>query len=157
MATHSSTLAWQIPWMEKPGGLPSMGSRRVRHDWAASISRFTFMHWRRKWQPIPVFLPGEPQGRWSLVGCRLWGYTESDTTEVTQQQQQKFITTANSGWGYKLVSWEEQENHFEDQKGFVCGPLSSQPVTQVLWPNRATGFALQRISSACLDSVLKHC
>ena len=39
------------------------------------------MHWRRKWQPTPVFLPGESQGWWSLVGCRLWGRTESDTTE----------------------------------------------------------------------------
>ena len=44
---------------------------------------FTFMHWRRKWQPAPVFLPGESQGRGSLVGCRLWGRTELDTTEVT--------------------------------------------------------------------------
>ena len=46
------------------------------------------MHWRRKWQPTPVFLPGESQGRGSLVGCCLWGLTETDTTEVTQQQQQ---------------------------------------------------------------------
>ena len=45
------------------------------------------MHWRRKWQPTPVFLPGESQGQRSLVGCRLCGLTESDTTEVTQQQQ----------------------------------------------------------------------
>ena len=44
---------------------------------------FTFMHWRRKWQPTPVFLPGEYQGRGSLVGCHLWGRTESDTTEAT--------------------------------------------------------------------------
>ena len=44
---------------------------------------FPFMHWRRKWQPTPVFLPGESQGRGSLVGCCLWGRTESDTTEVT--------------------------------------------------------------------------
>ena len=81
MAPHSSTLALRIPWMEEPGGLQSMGSRRVRHDWATSLSLFTFMHWRRKWQPTPVFLPGESQGRWRLVGCRLWGRTESDTTE----------------------------------------------------------------------------
>ena len=47
------------------------------------------MHWRRKWQPTPVFLPGESQGRGSLVGSRLWGYTESDMTEVTLQQQQQ--------------------------------------------------------------------
>ena len=47
------------------------------------LSDFTFMHWRRKWQPTPEFLPGESQGRGSLVGRRLWGRTESDTTETT--------------------------------------------------------------------------
>ena len=83
MATHFSTLAWKIPWMEEPGRLQSMGSLRVRHDWATSLSLFTFMHWRRKWQSIPVFLPGKSQGWGSPVGCCLWGYTESDTTEVT--------------------------------------------------------------------------
>ena len=83
MEPHSSTLAWKTPWMEEPGRLQSMGSLRVRHDWATSLSLFTFMHWRRKWQPTPVFLPRESQGRGSLVGCGLWGHTESDTTEVT--------------------------------------------------------------------------
>ena len=83
MAPHSSTLAWKIPWMEEPGRLQSVGSLRVGYDWATFLSLFTFMHWRRKWQPTPVFLPGESQGRGSLVGCRLWGCTESDTTEVT--------------------------------------------------------------------------
>ena len=78
---HSSTLAWKIPWTEEPGRLQSIGSLRVGQDWAISLSPFTFMHWRRKWQPTPVFLPGESQGRESLVGCRLWGHTESDTTE----------------------------------------------------------------------------
>ena len=89
MAPHSSTLAWKIPWTEEPGRLQSMGSLRVGHDWATSLSLFTFMHRRRKWQPTPVFLPGESQGRGSLVGCRLWGRTELDTTEVTSQQQQQ--------------------------------------------------------------------
>ena len=83
MAPHSNTLAWKIPWMEEPGRLQSMGSLRVGRDWATSVSLFTFMHWRRKWQPTPVFLPGESQGWGSLVGCRLWGCTESDTTEAT--------------------------------------------------------------------------
>jgi len=83
MASHASTLAWKIPWMEGPGRLQSMGWLRVGHDWATSLSLFTFMHWRRKWQPTPVFLPGESQGRGSLVACRLWGCTESDTTELT--------------------------------------------------------------------------
>ena len=75
MAPHSSTLAWKIPWTEEPGGLQSMRSQRVGHDWATSLSLFTFMHWGKKWQPTLVFLPGESQGRGSLVGCRLWGRT----------------------------------------------------------------------------------
>ena len=82
-APHSSTLAWKIPWTEEPGRLQSIGSLRVGYDWVTSLSLFSFMHWRRKWQPTPVFLPGEFQGRGSLVGCRLWGRTESDMTEAT--------------------------------------------------------------------------
>ena len=83
MATHSSTLAWKTPWTEEPGGLQSMGSQRIGHDWETSLSLFTFMQWRRKWHPTPVFLPGESQGQRSLVGCCLRGRTELDTTEVT--------------------------------------------------------------------------
>ena len=60
------------PWMGEPGRLQSMGSLGVGYNWATSLSLFTFMHWRRKWQPTPVFLPGESRGRGSLVGCRLW-------------------------------------------------------------------------------------
>ena len=70
MATHSSTLAWKIPWTEGPGRLQSMGSLGVGHDWGTSLSLFTFMHWRRKCQPTPVFLPGESQGQgtwWAAV------------------------------------------------------------------------------------------
>ena len=67
MATHSSTLAWKIPWVEEPGGLQSVGLWRVGHDWETSLSLFTFMHWRRKWQPTRVLswrIPGtgEPGG-----------------------------------------------------------------------------------------------
>ena len=83
MAAHSSALAWRIPGMGEPGGLQSMGSLRVGHNRVTSLSLFTFMHWRRKWQPTSVLLPGESQGWGSLVGCRLWGHTGSDTTEVT--------------------------------------------------------------------------
>ena len=59
MAPHSSTPAWKIPWTEGPGGLQSVGLLGVGHDWATSLYFFTFLRWRRKWQPIPVFLPGE--------------------------------------------------------------------------------------------------
>ena len=76
MATHSSTLAWKIPWTEEPGRLQSMGSWRVRHDWATSLLLFTFMPWRRKWQPTPVLawkIPGtaEPGGLLSLRSHRV--------------------------------------------------------------------------------------
>ena len=78
MAPHSSTLAWQIPWTEEPGRLQSMGSMRVGHDWATSLSLFTFMHWRRKWQPTPVFLPWDPRdgGAWWAA---VYGVTQSQT------------------------------------------------------------------------------
>ena len=78
MATHSSTLAWKTPWMEEPDRLQSMGSLRVRHDRVTSLSLFTFMHWRRKWQPTPVFLPGETrdgEAWWAAV----YGVAQSRT------------------------------------------------------------------------------
>ena len=70
--------AWKIPWMEEPGRLQSMGSLRVGHDWMTSLSFFTFMHWRRKWQPTPVFLPGESQGQGRLVAA-VYGVTQNRT------------------------------------------------------------------------------
>ena len=81
MAPHSSTFAWKIPWTEEPGGLQSMGSLRVGHGCATSLSLFSFMHWRRKWQPTPVLLPGKSHGLRSPVGYSPWGHKESDTTE----------------------------------------------------------------------------
>ena len=74
MAPHSSALTWKISWMEELGGLQSMGSLRVRQDWTTSLSLFTFMYWRKKWQPTPIFLPGESQWWRSLVGCSPWGH-----------------------------------------------------------------------------------
>ena len=99
MAPHSSTLAWKISWMEEPGRLQSMRSLRVGHGWATSLSFFTFMLWRRKCQPTPVFLPGESQGWGSLVGCCLWGHAESDTTEVTAAAAYIFR---------KIITWNSQ-------------------------------------------------
>ena len=78
MASHSSTLAWKNPmdggaWWAAVHGVAKSRTR-------LSDVTFTFLHWRRKWQPTPVFLPGESQGLGSLVGCRLWGCAELDTT-----------------------------------------------------------------------------
>ena len=102
MATHSSVLAWKIPGTGEPGGLPSLGSHRVGHDWsdlAAAAVLFScfpgglqcgrpgFNPWvgkicRRAWQPTSVFLPGKSHGWRSLVGYYSpWGRKESDTTE----------------------------------------------------------------------------
>ena len=88
MATHSSTLAWEIPWTEEPGRLQSMGSLRVGHNWATSLSLFTFMHWRRKWQPTLVFLSGESQGRGRLWAA-IYGVTQSRT-------RQKWLSSSSS-------------------------------------------------------------
>ena len=118
MATHSSILAWKIPWTEDPGRLQSTGLQRVGHDWATSL-HFTSSQvalvvkkkkptcqyrrhrrgrfdpwvgkipWRRKWQLTPIFLPGESHGQKSLAGCSPWDCIELDTTEVSKQQQQQ--------------------------------------------------------------------
>ena len=105
MATHSSILAWRIPGTAEPGGLPSMGSHIVGHDWSdlaavlhyslyidcffiSSRSLLNFFthtapfHWRRRWHPTPELLPGESHEWRSLVGWSPWGREESDTTEL---------------------------------------------------------------------------
>ena len=79
MATHSSVLAWRIPGMGEPGGLPCMGSHRIGHDWsdlaaAATVRRieknrmFRKILWERKWQPTTVFLLVKSHGHRSLEG-----------------------------------------------------------------------------------------
>ena len=64
--------------------LPAMRETQVRSlgqedplekEMATHSSTLAIMHWKRKWQPTPVFLPGESQEQWSLVGCCLWGHT----------------------------------------------------------------------------------
>ena len=97
MAPHSSTLAWKIPWTEEPSVCQSMGLLRVRHDRATSHLLFIFMHWRRKWQPTPVFLPGESQGRgapWAAV----YGVSQSGT----QLKQLGSRSSSIQGYHYYL-------------------------------------------------------
>ena len=73
MATHSSILAWRIPWTEGPGGLV----HGVAKSWTSIKQRSR----RRQWHPTPVLLPGKSHGRRSPVGSSPWGRSESDTTE----------------------------------------------------------------------------
>ena len=115
MAPHSSTLAWKIPWTEEPGRLQSMGSQRVGHNWATSLSLFTFMHWRRKWQPTPVFLPGESQGQGSLVpsmGSHRVGYNWSDLAAAAGESilglEEKWVEEPASMWGRGWVGLERE-------------------------------------------------
>ena len=78
MAPHSSTLAWKVPWMEEPGRLQSMGSLRVRHNWATSLSLFTFTHWKRKWHPTQCSCLENPRdgGAWWAA---VYGVAQSQT------------------------------------------------------------------------------
>ena len=145
MAPHSSTLAWKIPWMEEPARLQSMGSLKVGHNWATSLSLITFLHWRRKWQPTPVFMPGESQGRRSLMDCRLWGCTESDMTEATQQQQQPCIWVQSIFPGPRVLH-PSQCGHCPSAHGTPRPQLSPEPVPGTLL-NLCCG--LNQVS--CLD------
>ena len=118
MAPHSSILAWNIPWMEEPGRLQSMGLLRVGQDWATSLSFLTFMHWRRKWQPTPVFLPGESQGRGSLAA--VYGVAQSQTW------LKRFSSSSSSWermpWGISSLS---SISHFhEKQKSWAFKPVT---------------------------------
>ena len=91
---NSNTLAtwceelthWKRPWCWERLKAGGEGDDRGWDGWVASLTQWTWI-WanlgRRKWQPTPVFLPGESQRQRSLMGCCLWGCTESDTTEVT--------------------------------------------------------------------------
>ena len=96
MATHSSILAWRIPWMEEPGRLQSMGLLRVGCDWVTSLSLFTFIHWRGKWQPTPVFLPGESQG-WGTRRAATYGVAQSRTRLKWLSSSSSILLSENPG------------------------------------------------------------
>ena len=105
----------------KAGRLQSMESQRVRHDWATSLSLFTFMHWRRKWQPTPVFLPGESQGRGAWQAA-VYGVAQSQT-------QLKWLSSSSKSY-FKLslfITFSKQRilnvpgrNIFLTLKDLIC-------------------------------------
>ena len=140
MAPYSSTLAWKIPWTEEPGGSQSVGSLRVGNDWATSLSLFTFMHRRRKWQPTPVFLPGESQGQGSLVGCCLWGRIESDRTEATKQQAWYFVEFPWISAYLMFYLWLDwiwgfgEKDHRGEEPFSTCGRGIAVTMMDHCWP-----------------------
>ena len=140
MAPHSSTLAWKIPWMEEPGRLQSMGSLRVGHNWATSL--FTFMHWRRKWQPTPVFLPretGEPVGLPSMGSHRV-GHDWSDLAAVAAAGSSTLLELTQM----HSFLW------LSNIPSYVCttSPLSIHLLTDVRW------FPIFRLLGGVNDLIL---
>ena len=121
MSTHSSSLAWKIPRPEEPGRLQSMGSLRVGHDWATSLSLFTFMHWKRKWQPHSSVLawkiPGtaEPGGLPSVESHRV-RHDWSDLAAAAAHASKVMLKILQDRlWQY--LNWEHPDRQAMFRKG----------------------------------------
>ena len=129
---HTSKVATHSTCLENPmsRGAWQAAVRGVAKS-QTGLSLFTFMHWRRKWQPTPVFLSGESQRWGSLVGCRLWGRTGSDTTEATQQQQQEQQSSAQNS----QARFQEYVNSGlpNVQAGFRKGRGTRDHITNIHW------------------------
>ena len=161
MASHSSTLAWKIPWMQEPGRLQSMGSLRIGHDWVTSLSLFTFMHWRRKWQPTPVFLPGESQGWGSLV---VYGVAQSLTRLKWLSNRSLLVIYFIYGEGVKIT--QPYLTLFSPPARLLCPWYSPGKNTgvgchflhQEIFPNYGLnlGFLYYRLSLRCLKKMQKQ-
>jgi len=106
MATHSSTHAWKIQWTEEPERLQAMGPLRVRHNRLTSLSLFTFMHWRRKGQPTPVFLPGESQG-WGAWWAAVYGVAQSQTWRMRLSSSSSSLISSASVRSVPFLSFIE--------------------------------------------------
>ena len=119
MAPHSSTLAWKIPWTEEPGRLQSMGLRRVGHDSATSLSLFTFMHWRRKRQPTPAFLPWESRdgGAWWAA---VYGVTQS-WTRLKRLSSSRTLITPKLWFPVSLQTLWSSRPRDQTQVSYIAG------------------------------------
>ena len=156
MAPHSSALAWKIPWREEPGGLQSMGSLRVGHDWVTSLSLFTFMHWRRKWQPTPVFLSRESQGRGSLVGCCLWGrrvghnWSDLAAAAATVSRQLPWSQLWVLLTFINILCISPFTYLYHESCVFI-GRTDAEAETPILWPPHAKNWLIGKDSDAQRD------
>ena len=141
MAPHSSTLAWKIPWMDEPGGLQSLGLLRVRHDWTTSFSLFSFMHWKRKWQPIPVFLLGESQveepGGLLSMGSHRVGHNWSDLAAAAAAASP--LTRRRPWWVSEslgsCLEWEDDPHLWGSQWDIQWNNVHPPPGTKLTWNN----------------------
>ena len=132
MAPHSSTLAW------------SLG---VGHDWETSLSLFIFIHWRRKWQPTPAFLPGESQGWANLVGCHLWGRTRLKwLSSISSWGTPDFLSTY-----LEINSLSMVTDGNETFVGEFIGRTDAETETSILWPPHAKSWLIGKDSDAGRD------
>ena len=95
MAPHSSTLAWKIPWMEEPGRLQSMGSRRVGHDWATSLSLFTLCIGERNGNPLQCSCLENPRD------CGAWWAAVSGVAQ--SRTRLKWLSSSSSSLCTEMV------------------------------------------------------
>ena len=158
MAPHSSTLAWKIPWTEEPGGLQFMGSWRVGRDWATSLSLFTFMHWRRKWQPTPVFLPGESRDGWAWCAA-VYGVAQSRTRLKWLSSSSSSTTFSN----HPFISFYQRSSSLHKAYSYCWG--SFIPTWRTACSGRSGGGEFSQLSwtgnasitgSCSKDSFAKH-
>ena len=123
MATYSSVLAWRVPGTGEPGGLPSMGSHRVKHDWSDLAA------------PTPIFLPGEnPHGQRSLAGYSPWGCKELDTTEATKHtrtfySRHREIFHLNNSMGHITTVWCQYYRAYREIKTSLNGVMEKEVAT----------------------------
>ena len=107
MATHSSTLAWKIPWTGGAWWAAVNGAARSQTRLSTSLSLFTFLHWRRQWQPTPVFLPGESHGRGSLRAA-VYGVAQSRT------RLERLSSSSNSPYPWGFLQCHDFCSHMWD-------------------------------------------
>ena len=108
--------SWLQPWNEK-----------TLAPWKESYDKPIQHIWRRKWQPTPVFFPGESQGQGSLVGCCPWGRTESDTTEVLRS---RLVITFLPRSKHLLISWLQSPSSVTwEPKKIVCHCFYFYPIS----------------------------
>ena len=110
MATHSSTLVWKLPWMEEPGKLQSMGSLRVGqgHDWATSLSLFTFMHWKGNGTPLQCSCLENPRdgGAWWVA---VYGVAQG-RTRLKRLSNSSSSCYMDEPWGHYAKSVSQRTN-----------------------------------------------
>ena len=163
MATHSSTIAWKIPWTEEPGGLQSMGSHSVGHDWATSLSLFTFhFHALEKemathssvlaWRILGT---GEPGGLPSMGSHRV-GHDWSDLAAAAARWCDLFPTDllfwGNFSW---LALWDLDflGKVFLERGNQYVSPKAGGG-THTFRPNYAIRILIRSIINSCFIAVI---